>query len=88
MRFRWQALASLLAYSTNTQLLPAICSAHFGDAPLGRCVLLGQLRVFLHGVLLPLACCFVLETLVRRMHLRAEGLLSDVPPRPRARAAA
>jgi hypothetical protein len=67
MRFRFQAVALVLAYSINTQLLPAVCAAHFSAQPAERCVLLGLLRVLLHGVLLPLACCYVFESHARRL---------------------
>lgn len=47
-----------------------MCVAHFAEQPAERCVLLGLLRVLLHGVLLPLACCFVFESHTRRLFMR------------------
>mgnify|MGYP001811082127 CR=1 FL=1 len=66
-------LAAPLAYAINTQLLPAICEAFFEDQPPRRCVAVGLLRIFLHGVALPLACCYVFETHARRLFLRSSA---------------
>lgn len=72
LRFRWQSVAVTLAYCINTQLLPAICTRHFEEVPPARCVALGLLRVALHGVLLPLACCYAFELHSRRLFWQAQ----------------
>jgi hypothetical protein len=72
MRFRYQALACPLAFAVNITLLPAICSKFYQEQG-ARCVALGGVRVFLHGVLLPLACCFVFESHARRLFLRSDN---------------
>ena len=61
-----------LAYCVNTQLLPAICARHYDELPPARCVALGLLRVALHGVALPLACCYAFEAHARRLFWRAQ----------------
>lgn len=72
MRFRFQVLACPLAFAVNITLLPAICSKFYEEQG-GRCVAAGGLRVFLHGVVLPLACCYVFESHARRLFLRADN---------------
>lgn len=83
MRFRYQVLMAPLAYAANTQLLPRICATYYDELPVNRCVLLGLLRVFLHGLLLPLACCYAFEAHARRLFLRIRQ-----PAAPRAAPAA
>jgi hypothetical protein len=71
MRFRFQAVAAPLAFALNTQLLPATCGAFFEELPPRHCLTAGLLRVLLHGVLLPLACCYVFEAHARRLFQRS-----------------
>ncbi|KAL4428373.1 hypothetical protein ABPG75_002462 [Micractinium tetrahymenae] len=73
MRFRFQLAAATLAFAVNCQLLPAICEAFYDDLAPARCLMLGLLRVALHGVALPLACCYVFESHARRLFLRAQA---------------
>lgn len=56
-------------------LPPASCHLlllqYYEELPPEHCVLLGLLRVLLHGVALPLACCYVFELHARRLFLRS-----------------
>lgn len=73
MRFRFQLAAATLAFAVNSQLLPGICAAFYDELAPARCLMLGLLRVCLHGVVLPLACCYVFESHARRLFLRAKA---------------
>lgn len=73
MRFRYQLAAATLAYAVNSQLLPGICAAFYDEMAPARCLTLGLLRVCLHGLVLPLVCCYVFESHARRLFLRTEA---------------
>lgn len=73
MQFRYQLAAATLAYAVNSQLLPGICAAFYDEMAPARCLTLGLLRVCLHGLVLPLVCCYVFESHARRLFLRTEA---------------
>jgi hypothetical protein len=91
LRFRFHAPVVTAAFAVNTLLLPAICERFYGEQPLRRCHLMGLLRAFLRGVLLPLACCYAFESHSRGLFLRgaagAAGAAASAEPGTRQRGA-
>jgi hypothetical protein len=73
MRFRYQAPAAIAAYAANVALLPASRTARCCEPPGAGCGPGAALRAALHGLLLPLACCYVFEAHARRLFLRSEA---------------